>query len=90
MAGRLGASRGSGERLDMARMLAAQAELPAEAAIRDAIGRGSSPDMLGVLFGDGTSGRTARALTPPIVSRCVATTGQPSSGCARAARPSRP
>ena len=49
------------ERLDMARMLAAQADLPAEAAIRDAIGRGS-PEILGVLFGDGTSGRTDQAL----------------------------
>ena len=49
-------------RLDMARMLAAHAELPAEAAIRDAIDRGSRPEMLAVLFGDGTSARTARAL----------------------------
>jgi ankyrin repeat protein len=50
------------ERLDMARMLSAKAELPAEAAIRDAIGRRSCSDMLGVLFGDGPSERHARTL----------------------------
>ena len=49
-------------RLDMARMLATHAELPAEGVIRDAINRGSSPEMLAVLFGDGMRARTARAL----------------------------
>jgi hypothetical protein len=50
------------ERLDLARMLAARADLPAEAALRDAIVQGSSPDMLGVLFGDGTSEQSAKVL----------------------------
>ena len=49
-------------RPDMARMLAAHAELPAETAIRDAINRGGRPEMLSVLFGDGMSARTAQAL----------------------------
>jgi ankyrin repeat protein len=50
------------ERLDLARMLAARADLPAEAALREAIAQGSSPDMLGILFGEGTSEQSAKVL----------------------------
>ena len=63
-------------RLDMARMLAGHAELPAEAAIPDVINRGSRPEMLAVLLGGGTSA-VNRSLpsTPPTLSRCAAITG---------------